>query len=276
VTAVFEKLLAKYPKRLSIETKTPALEIATADGRAYPYIIATPRGTISARHIVHATNGHVGHLLPRMRGKIFPLRGQMTVQASERSISNLGSQNSWLLTHGKGFDYMTRNAHTGDFFLGGGVFQGGNGGLDDIGNSADDKQNFLSICHLSGVLSRITRPLEDKDGHSNDAIPPTLKSSWTGIIALSCDAKPWVGKLPASISGRELKSEQSQSSGEWIAAGYSGSGMVYCWRSGQAIAAMILDQEVGGWFPRCLLPTTKRFNSVGPEEIVIHFHAMAT
>jgi glycine/D-amino acid oxidase-like deaminating enzyme len=211
-----------------------------------------------------------------MRGKIFPLRGQMTVQASERSKSNLGSERSFLLTHGKGFDYMTRNVRTGDFFLGGGVFQGGNGGLDDIGNSADDEQNFLAICHLSGVLSRITRPSEDKDGPSDDAMPPTMKSSWTGIIALSCDGKPWVGELPTGISGRELKSKQSLSSGEWIAAGYSGSGMVYCWRSGQAIAAMIRGQEVGDWFPKCLLPTTNRFNSVGPEEIVIHFHSAAT
>jgi glycine/D-amino acid oxidase-like deaminating enzyme len=276
VTNVFENLVAKYPKRLSIETNTPALEIATSDGSVYPYLIATPRGTINARHIVHATNGHVGHLVPRMRGKIFPLRGQMTVQASERCKSNLGADRSWLLSHGKGFDYMTRNVHTGDFFLGGGVLQGGNGGLDDVGNPADNKENFLSICHLSGVLSRIMRSANASGEDSGDEESPRLKASWSGVIALSCDMKPWVGKLPSGISRREVKFNESLSSGEWIAAGYTGSGMVYCWRSGEAIAAMIRGEELADWFPRCLLPTMKRFDSVGPEEIAAHFHAMAT
>lgn len=148
VTNIFHHLLDQYKHRINIETHTPVISIEMNDGPGeFPYSVTTSRGNIAARHIVHATNGHVAHLLPRLRGIIFPLRGQMTVQRKDdATVPNLGNERSWILRHGKGFDYMAQNGISKDFFLGGGIFQGGNGGLYDICNPADDEENS---CHVA-------------------------------------------------------------------------------------------------------------------------------
>jgi glycine/D-amino acid oxidase-like deaminating enzyme len=281
VTNIFYHLLTQYRHRINIETCTPVLSIEMNEVPSeFPYSVTTSRGTIAARHIVHATNGHVAHLLPRMRGRIFPLRGQMTVQRmDDATVPNLGNERSWILRHGKGFDYMTQNGVSKEFFLGGGIFQGGNGGLDDIGNPADDEENFLSRCHLRGIMAALFEP--DSSGgrissKREDGLgQPKLQSSWTGTMGFSSDGLPWVGKLPSSISERRPRGkDQAPDCGEWIAAGFCGSGMVYCWLSGKALASMIMNNRTD-WFPKDLLPTAERYRRASPEGIAVQFATMS-
>jgi hypothetical protein len=70
-----------------------------------------------------------------------------------------------------------------------------------------------------------------------------VKALWSGILGISVDLLPWVGCLPRAVSGRSeppptsvVKSEKEDGGermhvgaapGEWIAAGYSGEGMVH-------------------------------------------------
>lgn len=268
VTSVFDRLCTTYGNRFSIETYTAvsAIQTATDDGQ-HPYMCTTNRGIVRSRHVVHATNGHVAHLLPRMRGKIAPLRGQMTVQEYQGApLANLGNERSWLLRYGKAYDYMTQNPKTGLFFLGGGIFQGDAYGVSDTGNPNDSEQNFLSRSHLTGVLPRLFTAGSEGDAYA------ILKSSWTGVMGYSCDGRPWVGKLPYSISGRNVKLDASQY-GEWIAAGFCGAGMVFCWRSGRALAAMIRGENPD-WLPEALLPTEKRFHSGSASDIAGLFFEM--
>lgn len=280
VTNIFDRLLTQHSHRISIETYTPVLDIETSrTPNNFPYRVITPRGTIEARHIVHATNGHVAHLLPRMRGKIFPLRGQMTVQRMpDATVPALGNERSWIVRHGKGFDYMTQNGVSGEYFLGGGTFQGGNAGLDDIGNPSDAEENFLSRCHLRGVLASLFEPGVGNGSHSPNEEDgpggPKLQHSWSGIMGFSSDGLPWIGKLPASISGRQpIDGKQARTYGEWIAAGFCGSGMVYCWLSGKALASMITNKEAD-WLPKDFLPTAERHRRASPESTAVQFVTM--
>jgi glycine/D-amino acid oxidase-like deaminating enzyme len=163
---------------------------------------------------------------------------------------------------------MTQSPKTGLFFLGGGVLQGDAQGFSDVGNPNDDEQNFLSRCHLTGVLPRLFTAGSSDNGYS------ILKSSWTGVMGYSCDGRPWVGRLPLMISGRSVKAKgEALGCGEWIAAGFCGAGMVSCWRSGQALAAMICG-ETPGWFPEVMLPTEKRFQSCDASDFAGFFFAM--
>jgi glycine/D-amino acid oxidase-like deaminating enzyme len=180
----------------------------------------------------------------------------------------LGNERSWFLRYSKSFDYMTQNPKTGYFFLGGGVLQGDAHGVSDVGNPNDREHNFLSRCHLTGVLPRLFTAGSSDDGHS------ILKSSWTGTMGYSCDGRPWVGRLPSRISGRSVKVKYgTRECGEWIAAGFCGSGMVYCWMSGQALAAM-MGGKTPGWFPEALLPTEKRFQSCDVSDLAGFFFEM--
>ncbi|KAL2670017.1 hypothetical protein Neosp_014896 [[Neocosmospora] mangrovei] len=82
ITGVFKRLQDQFPDRLNIETNTPVTTILYDEktDSKYPYIITTPRGIVKATNVIHCTNGHTGHLLPRLRGKIFPIREAMSAQ----------------------------------------------------------------------------------------------------------------------------------------------------------------------------------------------------
>ncbi|KIJ67118.1 hypothetical protein HYDPIDRAFT_50050, partial [Hydnomerulius pinastri MD-312] len=59
--------------------------------------------------------------------------------------------------------------------------------------------------------------------------------------------------------------------GEWIAAGYSGEGMVHAWMSGKALAEMVLGREreanLAEWFPDILRVTPGRWKKAKAEDL---------
>ena len=108
-------------------------------------------------------------------------------------------------------------------------------------------------------------------------------------MGFSADAQPWVGRLGPKLSGRaeppltstpklspSLNEDYDNTSpnrqadesieltappGEWIAAGYTGEGMVHAWMSGKALAFMVLNDEEGikDWFPEILRINEQRW-----------------
>jgi glycine/D-amino acid oxidase-like deaminating enzyme len=261
VTRVFESLLSNHEKRFSIETHTAVRSITKEVSRPCHYQVVTGRGTISARHVVHCTNGYVGHLLPKLRGKIFPLRGQMTVQNPGRCFLNNGTQRSWGFIYKRGFDYMTQSGLSNEIFLGGGFANGDNRGLDDIGVSSDEQQSLLALSHLNGLLPTVFGP---ENWGLDNANQPRVKAMWTGIMGFSADGMPWVGKLPDELTGRHAGHDGS----EWIAAAFCGEGMVHCWQSGRAVGEMILGKDITAWFPGLLYPIVERFDRAHAEDYI--------
>ncbi|KAF7356565.1 J domain-containing protein [Mycena venus] len=79
VTGILSRLLASHPINFQLFTHTPCLSISSKKDEQL-YTVSTSKGTIRARHIVHATNAWASHLLPPMRGRIVPVRGHMSAQ----------------------------------------------------------------------------------------------------------------------------------------------------------------------------------------------------
>lgn len=123
VTAVYAKLLSEFATSFNIETNTPVLSVSEkAVPSPYSYIVATSRGHILTKRVIYCTNGHAAHLLPGLRGKLFPVRGHMTVQSPKfKALSDNSRNQSWGIIHSPGLDYMTQNVKTGELFLGGGL-----------------------------------------------------------------------------------------------------------------------------------------------------------
>lgn len=191
----------------------------------------------------------------------------MTVQSldGESAPPNFGATRSWLLRHGKGYDYMTQSPGNGDYYLGGGAMQGSNGGHDAFGNPRDDEQDFTALCHLRGMLPMMFERQADPTGPS-----ATMKSAWTGTLGFSCDGRPWVGRVPERVSERHAKFSNGAKGGEWLSAAFCGSGMVYCWRSGRGIADMILGRNID-WFPESLLVSQERYDSTSAKDAANYF-----
>jgi hypothetical protein len=181
---------------------------------------------------------------------------------------------------------------SGEFMFGGGAMLGGRSEaalLANIGVVDDSTGDFEIEAYLNGALQQYFSEHwgqessgADPDGMAGPhsaGVPwgkGRVKAAWTGIIGISADMQPWVGRVPESVSGRKEPravpltrpyAQQNQDAlgtspscstsmhstidvdasspplaapGEWICAGYTGEGMVHAWLSGQAVAKMVL------------------------------------
>lgn len=240
ITGILELLLQNNPQALTLETNTPVTDLTVVeDGDTdHPYKLVTPRGSIRAAKIVHCTNAHVSHLVPGLRGIVVPLRGQMSAQNPGEKFHGGGENKSWTIHYQQGFDYLVQlpvdgPVSNGEMMLGGGINPATKAGIEEFGVSDDSQLNAEIDVHLSGALSAVF-------GRENwGAVRgPSVSHMWTGIMGFSSDGHPWVGRLPPSITRRPVTSAACN---EWVAAGYSGEGMVHAWLCGKAVAAMMLS-----------------------------------
>ncbi|KAJ7890489.1 FAD dependent oxidoreductase [Mycena olivaceomarginata] len=326
VTGILSRLVADHPTNFHLFTHTPCLSISSessAKSGEPLYTVLTSKGTIRARHIIHATNAWASHLLPPMRGKIVPVRGHMSAQrpgiglgqadvaespleqihsaspsdsaltlADARIGSWLGTRSFVVYANGR-YDYLTQqpgaqsassSSHSlypppaAEFMFGGGASRGeiGEGGfIKEVGVADDRSWNLDTGAYLGGALSMYFgagyRGIRRKPG----------QKLWTGILGVSADRQPWVGRLSAKISGRPApRAKKSVSKdkpasrlappGEWISAGYSGEGMVHAYLSGKALAHMVFGKEDTG-LPDAFLVTDARWKKAKLEDLVQTF-----
>ena len=267
VTGVLKNLLARHGERFALETNTPVLSIDSGADDA-PFTLHTSRGIVKAHHVIHCTNAHVGHLVPGLRGNVFPIRGQMSAQSPGTKFPHQGNDRSWLFMYERGFDYLTQlpcnGQSDGEMMFGGGFAQSEGGGIEDLGITTDDALSLSADIHLSGALSAVF-------GRENwgPVDGTAVKQMWTGNMGFSADGLPWVGMLSEKLTGRKrLTQRDDKSSGEWAAVAYSGEGMVNAWLCGKALAMMVLQHctskhEAQGnlapeWFPEQMLITDER------------------
>ncbi|KAE8366031.1 FAD dependent oxidoreductase [Aspergillus caelatus] len=242
VTKIFACLLERYGHRLNIETQTPVTSIASdATNSSHPYILHTPRGSLRATQVAHCTNGHAGHLLPGLRGPIYPFKGTMTVQDAGSIMPNRGEDLSWGFhypviydkqssRYAAGLYYLMQNTKTGYFFFGGEDTQ-----IDHCLSADDSEVEEGSIKHLQEKLPHFL----GYDGPEQWR----LASGWSGIMGFSADGLPVVGRAKSSMAGRHGE-------GEYVAAAFNGYGMANCLLAGEALAKIMMGKDVSTWLPK--------------------------
>lgn len=272
VVSVWRDLLARYEGRMSIETGTAVTDVSScADGTA-AYRVTTTRGNIICDHVVHATNGFASQFVPGLRGKMSGFQAHMSAQRPGKQFPDYNGSRSWSVVYGKAYDYVTQRPTVdgvpGDIMLGGGFDRGKDEGMDVMGrwDDSSDALDALTLNHITNIFPTIFSPRwgDEQEGGR-------IKRAWMGIVCLTGDFLPFVGRLDAKLTQRHPRNSRSSlgtSSGEWIGAGYCGDGMVWAWLSGTALGAMIMGSEddslpeapgrpggkVKDWFPRELTP----------------------
>lgn len=252
ITQIWSELLQNHRPHLSIETDTAITNICFGgDDNTYPYVLQTPRGCIRATHVIHATNGYAGHLLPNLRGKIFPWRGIMSTQKATAAFGDHGNDHAWSICLTPHYDertqifetglyYSNQNARTKDIFIG-----GDRAPLDEIVGTDDSVVCSAAEKNIAQVLPRHFQPAWSGRDYS------VIQKAWSGVMGITSDGHPLVGRLHEDATGR-------QGVGEWMAAAFNGYGMPQCWSAGQAVAKMILKEDVSGWLPESYCPSTER------------------
>lgn len=259
-----------YPE-LVLRGNTPVQSVYVApNSPEHPYALVTPQGTIRTRHVLYATNAYTPSLVPRLRSSLTGVRGCMSAQDGGKNFPVTHGNRSWSAIYTPGEDYVTqrpdKNGSAGDVMVGGGRHSTKLGGIDLAGQWDDSQRDVLPLIHVRGVMPTLFQP--NWGGGSSPTVG-SLKKDWTGIMGFTGDSLPFVGQLPQSITQRPNNYNGAgvggrRGSGEWIAAGFNGEGMVWSYLSGAAGGILMAGQDKdnltkypgrpGGclncWFPR--------------------------
>ena len=182
-----------------------------------------------------------------MTGLVTPVRGHVAAVARPAGSTALRHSHVWLSEEpgdaAESDDYLIQRAD-GDIVVGGerNCTPGGDWGVSDDGG-IDPR-----------VARRVRRALRGNvvlfpDGDGDDE-PEELepKMEWTGIMGFSADSSPWVGRVPACLTGggEQGKEEDKEEGGLWLCAGYTGHGMPVAARCGVAIGQRVLGLDRRG------------------------------
>lgn len=315
VTTILAGLLRRHPESFYLATHTPCTAIDAPTPTSGHYTLHTPRGLVRAAHIVHATNGWTAHLLPGFRTKIAPVRALMSAQrpgsglttpapsgasiSSEKTLAPAptepGGRAHVFWTGTMGFDYLTQLPTPGnELMFGGGFARAARISMDEIGQMDDGGMDAGVATHVGGALPMYfgfqnwgKEGDVDEDVTGKSQWPEgRVKAMWTGIIAISVDGRPWVGRVPMKVSERaepqasltppiqttkeHLEVMFTAPPGEWLAAGYTGEGMTNAWQAGRSVASLLLGKEPEE-LPLPMRVTEKRWRDAKLENLLDRF-----
>lgn len=217
--------------RINLQTTTPVTEITSVDGKN---TLHTPRGTITAKTVILATNAYTSALLPHFADLIVPVRGEMSALFPPKDSTLLPNSYGMVAALGQkanNDDYLIQRPFEGvpnprgHLMFGGGR---GAGKLPSIGVSDDSVIDEDAAAYLRGALLKVLH----LDGETDGLKELKAAAEWTGIMGYSRDDHPWVGKVP-------------DKEGLWLCGGYTGHGMPNGTLCGKAVVDMLLGEEEG-------------------------------
>ncbi|MCJ1395378.1 hypothetical protein MMC18_008262, partial [Xylographa bjoerkii] len=259
--------------RLNLQTSTPVVSLtrskASTSSSTSKWTVQTPRGTLSAHHVLITTNGYTSYLLPQFRSIIVPVRGEMSALRTPVPLLQqpLNHTYAFIGTVGQDRiqdDYLVQRPVSpdgkggGELMFGGGRTKAFHEGVDvDSDDMIDDPAAEYLRTKLPQVLNIGTsaHPSAKPRGKGKEL---SAKKEWTGIMGFSRDGHPWVGAVP-------------DAPGLWLSGAYTGSGMPNAALSSQHAACLILaahkaqdwkavEQEAirSGSIPSCYVITKQR------------------
>jgi glycine/D-amino acid oxidase-like deaminating enzyme len=217
--------------RINLQTQTPVIEITSSAGK---HTLQTPRGTITTRNVILATNGYTSALLPSFVDLIVPCRGEMSALYPPKGSTLLPNSYGMVAALGQpanSDDYLVQRPFGGVPNPSGHLMFGGGRGAGDfpsIGISDDSVIDEGSAVYLRAALLKVLA----MDGHTEGLEELEAAAQWTGIMGYSRDDHPWVGKVP-------------DTDGLWLCGGYTGHGMPNGTLCGKAIVDMVLGADSG-------------------------------
>lgn len=226
-------------KGLQIMTNTPVHALQPSQTTPASWHVYTQFNTITAQHVILATNGYTPYLLKETQSAIVPMRGQITAQrAGPNSKLPSPLTTTYSFIYKGGYEYMIpRNTSAGqDLIIG--------GGLGVLGATTPSEYGTVNDGSLNPKISSyLLESLAGYFGASNwgeDTPSERVVQEWSGIMGATADGRPFVGEVPGK-------------KGVWVCAGFNGHGMVLCAKSAEAVVGMVVGEGRLEWFPESFL-----------------------
>lgn len=236
-------------------THCPALKVtrsSAVDGR---WDVETPRGTVAAETVVHCTNAFVGHLLPQLAPHVTPNRAQAHLFVPPSGLSGdkmLGSTMS--LRHSLHHFYSVMQRKADGLFILGAPRKSPNlsrEAYEGVFTTDDTKFNDEVVADAVGNFEKCFPACEkDRLRHGEG-----LQHSWTGIIGMTTDSVPFVGKLESLP-------------GQYVCAGFNGHGMARIFNCAPGVVKIIQGakwQETG--LPECFDVSEQRLQKLAKGSV---------
>ncbi|KAK9351919.1 FAD dependent oxidoreductase [Lipomyces doorenjongii] len=229
---------------------------------SYLHKITTSRGTLLANKVVHATNAYIDTLLSissnvcdttkSRNGTVLvtPIRGHAVEIAPvgiQRKLSLDPSHNITCMNFNSGGEYLIQRAN-GNFVLAGGRRFSKRKGIESFNNKTTTAETEIDgsvdlflrfffpqiLCFdNSHYLSPPKIVFGESDTNEAYSADYRIVKQWTGIMGLSADEYPLVGKVPSVL-------EQGQ---EYCIAAFAGHGMSRIFLAAKALVRMILLKD---------------------------------
>jgi glycine/D-amino acid oxidase-like deaminating enzyme len=220
--------LRTYTNVLSVQQQQ---QVSGRSGDSSRLLVRTNHGNIYCEHAVHCTNAWARELIPALHGIITPVRNQVMVTAPLPVV---------LWNHGlsanRGYVYLMQMPDKR-------LVIGGLRNLNLPTMDIDSTDESTPVALVSSALSTYFADNFDASGFPGlTADQIKVEQEWIGILGFSKDCNPLIGPMQTRP-------------GEYLAAGFTGHGMPYCFLAGKHIAEMIAgNSEPVGFLPHVFLP----------------------
>ncbi|KAB2575396.1 hypothetical protein DBV05_g5949 [Lasiodiplodia theobromae] len=234
---------------LNVQTGTAVVGVEKVEeGEKGGWLVRTERGTVRARKVVFATNAYTAGLLHEYRGVITPFKGTCAHLATLDGREPAQPR----LSHTYNIEYGRQKLETVDYLNprpDGGIVVGGGKFLYEEQrelwyNTVDDStlmEPVIKAKYFEGYMQRNFTGWDDSGSK--------LERIWTGIMGVTPDGFPHVGKVPG---------KQNQ----WILAGFNGGGNALVYLCAKGVAKMVLEdvpfEEAGAGIPEIFKTTEER------------------
>ncbi|KAJ7837125.1 DAO-domain-containing protein [Mycena leptocephala] len=241
-------------KGLNLQTWTPATSVTASTDAPGLWDVHTARGAISTPTVVYATNAYTSSVLPAFAKYIQPTAHMCNKVVPPRAFAGSKAlQNSYGVLAAGGGLYSINPRCSADGVV---LFGGSNPNQPKLKEYLDADPNRLfddSLANFAPVTEAVEALTSTAFEGWSEGLPAAgvgPEYSWSGIIGLSADSLPFIGKVP-------------DSSGQWICAGFHGHGMAHIFTCAPGLVTLM---EGGTWadtgLPECLEITPERLAKI--------------